>query len=596
MNEVSPTLPRFSPKELKVYSRFLEEVQKLHKNPNQGIGTRIEELAKEIPNKTALYYQDDKWTWAELNAESNKISNYFSKFGLNPGDTVALMMENSPQFLFCTIGINKIQGVSALINFNQRRQALTHSFQIADPKLILVDSDCLPAFNEIVGTLSQRHNQIFVVNNHEGSPHDFIDLPAELSAASQQNPTLTYDSTVRQTALYIYTAGTTGLPKAVIMQHLKLLTQGCFIGVATAELTPEDVIYIFSPLYHNLAIGTAWMASIITGAATALRKRFSATNFWKDVHQYKCTFGMYVGAIPRYLLNQPVSPLEKDHTLKKISGLGLKKQIWIQFKERFGIEHIWEFYGSTEGHRPFLNVDEVPGMIGRLNMPGVLLAKCDPMTGVFYKDEEGYLMRCKPGDTGMLLIKVEEKGVFTGYKNVEKTKSKLIRDCFVEGDVYFNTGDMLALHEGDWLSFADRFGDTFRWKGENVSTLEVEEILNSYEPIEMSVVYGVAVPQTEGKAGMAALKIRRSHKLDLVPFSKFVLEILPGYSIPVFIRLRKKLEFTGPLKIKKTNLRQEWYDIRIVKDPLFFWDISTKTYIPLTEAIYQKILDGTVRI
>ncbi len=589
-------MARFTPKEIKVYGKFLEEVQNLQKEPNQGIGTRIEQLAQTIPKFTALYYQDDKWSWAQLNEESNRISNFFTKFGLTAGETIALMSENSPEYLFTTIGINKIQGISALINYNQRKQALTHSFQIADPKFILLDGDSLPAFNEIVDSLAFKHDQIFVFHNDTDLPHDFIELPNELKPISKANPKDTSRSTMRQTALYIYTAGTTGLPKAVIMQHLKLFSQGLFIGVATAELTPDDVIYLFTPLYHNLAIGTAWMSSLLTGAATALRKRFSATNFWKDIHQYNATFAMYVGAIPRYLLNQPVSTLEKDHKLKKISGLGLKEQIWVQFKERFQIDHIWEFYGSTEGHRPFLNVDEVPGMIGRLNMPGVLLAKVDPMTGVFYKDQKGFLVKCKPGDTGMLLIKVEEKGVFTGYKNIDQTQSKLLQNCFHVSDVYFNTGDMLKLHENEWLSFADRFGDTFRWKGENVSTLEVEEILNSYPPIEISVVYGVVIPGTEGKAGMAALKIRRGFEFDIGAFSKFVSEILPGYSIPMFLRIRKKLEFTGPLKIKKTNLHNEAYNYQIIQDPLFFWDSLAKKYIALTEPLYNRILDEKANI
>ncbi|NVM53079.1 MAG: long-chain-acyl-CoA synthetase [Candidatus Helarchaeota archaeon] len=586
---------RFSPKEVELYGCLLQEVQKLHDHPDQGIGTRIEQLAKEMPQDISLYYQDDHWTWQALNEESNRISNYFSKAGLGSGETIALMLENSPEYLFSTIGINKIQGISALININQRKQALTHSFKIANSKMIVVDGDCLPAFNEIMDTLPHKHTQIFVINNTEDIPHDFIDLPSELKTISGVNPKTTGNSTMRQTALYIFTSGTTGLPKAVVMQHIKLFTTGLLIGAATARLTPNDVVYIFTPLYHNLALGTAWMAAILTGAKTALRKRFSASNFWKDVHKYKATLAMYVGSIPRYLLNQPVSPYEKNHNLK-VCGLGLRKQIWEQFKNRFQIENIWEFYGSTEGHRPFMNIDEVPGMIGRCNMTGVILAKVDPETGIFYKDENGYLTKCIPGDTGMLLLIVEGRGIFTGYKNKEKTESKLIHNCFREGDAYFNTGDMLTLHDDNWLSFADRFGDTYRWKGENVSTLEVEEILNSYEAIEMSAVYGVAIPHTEGKAGMAAIKIRRSYNLDLDNFSKFVLDILPGYSIPVFLRLRKKFEFTGPLKLRKFKIRQEGYNIENIQDPLFFWDSTLKQYVSLTNKLYQNILEGKVKI
>ncbi|MDD1778315.1 MAG: long-chain-acyl-CoA synthetase [Candidatus Helarchaeota archaeon] len=585
-----------SRKELDVYSRFLREVQSFKDNPNQGLGTRIEELATSQPNNVALFFQDANWTFQSLNAESNRFAHFFRKLGLKPGETVALMIENSPDFLFCMIGLNKIQAISALINFHQKKQALAHSFKIADPTFIVVDGDCLPAFKEIASELACKNGKIFVVNNPQKITHDYIDLSSKLKPESPLNPATTYDSTMKQTALYIYTAGTTGLPKAVIMQHFKLFSQGAIIGRAVAQLTPADTVYIVTPLYHNLAIGTAWMAAILTGASVALRRQFSASGFWQDVRKYHVTFTMYIGEIPRYLLNQPVSELEKNQPLKKMAGLGLRKDIWEQFKSRFGIEHIWEFYGSTEGHRPFFNMDEVPGMIGRNNMPGIVLAKVDPETGEFYKGAQGFFVKCNPGDTGMILIKVEKDDIFTGYKDKAKTNEKLIHNCFREGDAYFNSGDMLKLHEHQWVSFADRFGDTFRWKGENVSTLEIEEILNSYEAIELSAVYGVPIPNTEGKAGMAAIKLNHTIKFDLSDFSRFITEVLPPYSIPLFLRIRKKFEFTGPLKLTKVNLRKDAYNLDTILDPLYFWDVTAKRYKPLTKSEYQQIVAGHFKL
>jgi citronellyl-CoA synthetase len=585
-----------SRKELDVYSRFLHEIQSFKDNPKQGLGTRIEELAKSQPNNIALFFQNATWTFQNQNAECNRFANFFLKRGIKPGETIALMLENSPEFLFCMIGLNKIQAISALINFHQKKQSLAHSFKIADPTFIVVDGDCLPAFKEIASELAHKNDKIFVVNNPQDIAHDYIDLGSELKSESLLNPATTDNSTMKQTALYIYTAGTTGLPKAVIMQHFKLFSQGAIIGRAIAQLTPEDTVYIVTPLYHNLAIGTAWMAAILTGASVALRKQFSVSGFWQDVHKYHVTFTMYIGEIPRYLLNLPYSEYEKNQPLKKMAGLGLRKDIWEPFKARFGIEHLWEFYGSTEGHRPFFNVDEIPGMIGRNNVPGIVLAKVNPETGEFYKDAQGFFVKCAPGETGMILIKVEKDDIFTGYKDKVKTTEKLLHDCFRAGDAYFNTGDMLKLHQHQWVSFADRFGDTFRWKGENVSTLEVEEILNSYEAIEMSAVYGVPIPNTEGKAGMAAIKLKPSMKFDLNDFSRFIIEVLPPYSIPLFLRLRKKFEFTGPLKLKKVDLRKDAYNLDIILDPLYFWDVVAKKYKPLAKSDYQRIIEGHFKI
>jgi acyl-CoA synthetase (AMP-forming)/AMP-acid ligase II len=587
--------PKYTPKEAAVWDSFNNFMTNLQENPNQSIGIRVEQLAEEKPNDIALYFQDQSWTWQALNEESNKIAHHFLNLGLKPGESIALMMENSPEYLFITTGINKIQGISALTNFNQKRQALTHSFNTAEPKWIIVDGNCLPSFNDVVKNLPLKNDQIFIVNNSKDIPHDFLSLPDELRGESKNNPKTTFNSILRETALYIYTSGTTGLPKAVIMQNYRLFTQSSVFS-SLAQLTPDDIIYIPTPLYHNVGFGCSWPATLALGAKVVLRNRFSASEFWKDIQKYQATFFMYVGEIPRYLLNQPPSEYEKNHTLKKILGLGLRKEIWEQFKSRFEIEHIYEIYGSTEGHRPLFNADEVPGMIGRNNMGGFALAKVDPETGEFYKNEKGFCIKCKSGDIGMGLLKLKDSSFFTGYKNKEKTQEKMIHNVFRKNDTFFNTGDMLKLHDDLWISFVDRFGDTFRWKSENVSTLEVESILNSFPAIHMAAVYGVAIPNTEGKAGMAAIKLDPALKFDVGEFSRFVVDVFPGYSIPMFIRIRDDLETAGPYKIKKVDLRKEAYDVSIIQDPLNFWDSSSRKYVPLTDSLYHELMDGKLRI
>jgi len=590
--------PKTSPKEEAVWERFRQAMVKIQQNPNQSIGTFIEKLAEEKPEHIALYYQDAFWTWQAFNEETNKIANFFLNLGLKRGESIALMMENSPEYLFLIGGINKIQGVSALINFNQRKLALTHAFNVIEPKWIVVDGDCLQPFNDVFENLSLKKDQIFVINNAVNITHEYRDLLSELKFVSNSNPNTTFNSIIRETALYIFTSGTTGLPKAVIMQNYKLFTQSIILGPGLSELTAHDIIYIPTPLYHNVGIGCSFMIALLIGAKIALKKRFSASEFWKDIQKFQATFFYYVGEIPRYLLNQPPTVYEKNHTLKKMTGLGLRKEIWEQFQSRFKVDHIYEMYGSTEGSRPLFNAEEVPGMIGRNNMPGFALAKVDPETGEFYKNERGYCVKCKPGDIGMGLIKIQkgEKSFFTGYKDQEKTQKKMMRNIFRKNDTYFNTNDMLKLHDNLWVSFIDRFGDTFRWKGENVSTLEVEAVLNSHPAIQLSTVYGVATPNTEGKAGMAAIKINQSLKFDIDNFSHFVLDVLPKYAIPIFIRLRDDLEVVGPFKLKKTDLRQEAYNIKNIQDKLLFWDSNMKKYVDFTNTLYQDLLEGNLRI
>jgi acyl-CoA synthetase (AMP-forming)/AMP-acid ligase II len=585
----------FTPKEIEAYERYVAKAEEVWENENQSVGIYVEQLAAEFPNKTALFYEDRSWTWEEFNEESNRFANYFKKKGLLPEDTIAVMLENSPEYFFVTTGLNKIQGISALININQRQQALIHSIKIVNTKCIIVDGVCLPSLLEVIKDLPFNKDDIFIINNLESKDNRGVDLQTELTGVSKTNPSTTFNSKMTDIASYIYTSGTTGLPKAVIIENQSTTWNGVFYGYSLTQANSDDIILIANPLYHSLSICTAWGIAVYLGATVVLRKKFSASSFWKDIHKYKITFTTYVGEIPRYILNQPPSDLEKNHTLKKMLGLGLRKDIWLKFKERFQIEHIFEYYSSTEGYGPIVNVDEVPGMIGRNISENHALVKADPETGELFKDEDGFYLKCKPGDVGMSLMRILEIENFRKYSDTKKTNERVIRNVFEKGDAYFITGDLLQLHDDMWLSFADRFGDTFRWKGENVSTQEVENILNSHESILMNAVYGVEIPNHEGKAGMAAIKIDPSIGFNEDEISRFVLEVLPKYSIPIFIRLKQKLEITGSKKIQKANLRKEGFNLNEIDEPMYLWDSSIKKYILFDQEKYQDILNGKIK-
>ncbi|MFW9895761.1 MAG: long-chain-acyl-CoA synthetase [Candidatus Thorarchaeota archaeon] len=585
----------FTPKERAAYDRYLIELKKLEENPNQSVGIYVEQFAENIPDKVALYFEDKFWTWKEFNEESNRYANFFLERGIKPGDIIALMMENSPEYLLVTTGINKIQGINALVNINQRGQALFHSIKIVAPKYVIVDGECVSSLMDVVDQIPLDQHQIFITNNLEKIQTQYSDLQNELKGVSIDNPDTTMKSTLTDTGYYIYTSGTTGLPKAVIITNGAMPWNGAFYGYSISQADANDIVLIANPLYHSLSMCTAWGIVTYLGATAVLRKKFSASNFWKDVHKYKITFTTYVGEIPRYLFNQPSSELEKNHSLKKMLGLGLRKDIWLKFKERFQIKHIFEYYSSTEGYGPIVNVDEVPGMIGRNNIQNHALAKVDPETGEFLRNEDGTYIKCEPGDVGMSLMKILEIDNFAKYRNQEKTYEKVMRDVFEKGDAYFITGDLLELHEDMWLSFSDRFGDTFRWKGENVSTQEVENILSTHKSILMSAVYGVEIPNHEGKAGMAAIKFDPSIGFNPSEISKFVTKALPKYSIPIFIRIRDELEVTGSNKIRKSNLRKEGFNVQEFSEHIYVWDPLQKLYSELDTTKYQAIIKGKIR-
>jgi citronellyl-CoA synthetase len=574
---------QLTPKETE-YLTKLEKMVADSTDPStfKSLGMRIEHWAENTPNNMALLFEDKSWTWKSFNEKTNNYANFFIDQGLKPGEAVAVMLENSPEFLFVTGGISKIKGINSLINVNLRKQPLLHVMKISNPKHIVVDKDCLHAIQEVLNDLEIDKTEIFVVN--ENLDHDFIDLPNELTSVSTQNPNTLIEFKFGDVCSYIFTSGTTGFPKAVMIKHVDI---GNFYANGL-QLEENDIVYNPLPLYHSHSNQT-WRAVLFSGVTMALRKRFSVSEYWKDIKKFNANATVYIGELPRYLLNRPESEYVPG-PLKKMFGLGLRKDIWEEFQSRFQIDHIWEFYGGTDFGVPLFNVDGVPGMVGRNILPTVEIIKIDQDTGEFYRDEEGFYIKCKSGEIGMLITQIVNYSEFTLYKDPQKTKLKVLRDVFEKDDAYLKTGDLLQLHDDGWVSFADRFGDTFRWKGENVSTLEVESILNQFPSIHMCNVYGVSIPNADGKAGMAALKLVKD--LDFIPdqFSGFVVDNLPFYAVPVFLRIKDELEFTGTHKLRKVNLRKEGYNVEIVKDPIFFWDSPSKKYKTFGKPEYQSFL------
>ncbi|MHA2281911.1 MAG: long-chain-acyl-CoA synthetase [Promethearchaeota archaeon] len=585
---------KLTPQEEDYLNRVTSEENKLKELPNQNFGTQIEKQASDKPYKIGLFFRRNTWTWDSINKECNRYANFFKNLGLKNGDTVSLMMENCPEYLFLTGGINKIQGINALINTHQRKRALIHAFNISTPEWIIVDGDCLPYLIEIKNELPVKSDRVFVSGTTTNSKHNFRDLKKESDQVLLENPKSTSISTSREIAFNIFTSGTTGLPKAVTLSNFKFLRVGIF-GDTALKLDVNDTIYIPLPLYHGLGLNVGWGGAIWRGASVALRKRFSASNYWKDIKYYNATCTLYIGEIPRYLLNRPESEFENDSPLRRMVGLGLKKNVWERFSSRFNVPHIVEYFGSTE-IGGFVNISDKPGMVGRNVFPGVYIIKVDKDTNEILRDKKGSCILCKPGEIGMVLVQVTPNGDFTGYKSKNATEKKLIHDVIEKGDIFFNTGDFLKLHEERWVSFVERSGDTFRWKGENVSTSEVETIIMSFPNIQSSVVYGVEVPNSEGKAGMAAITLQDSGNFDLKEFSDFLKSSLPRYAIPVFVRIRNNLEVTGTFKLSKVNLKEEGYNPNSVSDPLYIWDSKSKYLKKFTTVIYHAIDSGDLRL
>jgi acyl-CoA synthetase (AMP-forming)/AMP-acid ligase II len=573
----------------RVAARMALELPKLLPTTRTSPATQVRDCARRRPRDLALAFEDQRYTWAEVNDRANQYAAWFADHGIRREDVVALMMDNRPDYVFIVTALSKIGAVAALINTNLTGKALTHAISVSHPSLVVVGSEHLPAVEEVLEELDGVGRESVVVQAEKGAPPaGFPCMNEEVDARSTRERGDVYTPRPKDVYCYIYTSGTTGLPKAAIIRNQRMVMAGVGFGHLMHRSGPGDVIYVALPLYHSSGMFLGWGAAISTGAAMALRRKFSVSGFWKDVREFEATSFLYIGELCRYLLNAEPGRGERDHRLRVAVGNGMGPQIWESFQERFGIPVIREFYGATEGNAPIMNVTGRPRMVGQLGL-GQAVVRCDQATGELLRNERGFCDRVAPGESGLLIAKISKVMTFDGYVDREATDRKIVRDVFEKGDCYFDSGDLLTLHEGRWLSFADRVGDTYRWKGENVSTAEVSEILGGAPGVQEANVYGVRVPHSEGRAGMVAVAVDDSFDLD--GFVAFAAEHLPSYQRPRFVRiLRGGMRVTGTFKHQKVDYREEGFDPGRVSDPLYW--IDGDRAVPLDEAVHCRIESG----
>lgn len=560
-----------------------------------GLGLLIAKNAVEFPDRPAVHCEGVELTYAELNRACNRVANFFLGMGAKKGMTCALFLENNDDYIKVLAGLAKIGVVSSLLNTGLKKQPLIHVVNISKADWIVVHESLLGRIEGILDDISVPPQNIWVLG---GAGHErFQDLDRALQQAAADNPELSDPPRMQELAWYLFTSGTTGMPKAVKCKYKTQLLASEGVYLVAAPCSKDDVFYSPLPLNHLMGLLT-FCGAMQAGAKFVLRKKFSASNYWEDVRKHKATVGSYIGEIPRYLYNLPPRPDDADNTLRKFVGLGLKAELWEKFKQRFAIEDIFEVYGASEGGTQLINIAGAPGMVGRLFNPAAALVKYDAEKEEFLRDENGFMIRCqKPGEMGILVVSKTDPSInindYTDEKAVEK---KVLRNVFKQGDVWFNTGDLFLLNEGLFLSFKDRLGDTFRWKSENVSTQEVESILMEYPGVELAVVYGVEVPDMPGRAGMAAIKKSSEHTWDWEEFDQYLRANLPPFAIPRFIRFVEEIELTSTHKMKKANFKEEAFDHTSIKDPLYYRDCAKDKYYSIDDESLRLIKEGKVNL
>ncbi|KAI0868525.1 fatty acid transporter protein [Hypoxylon argillaceum] len=573
---------------------------------------RLEEIATgKSANRVGILFEDRSWTYAQMYEAALKYGNYLkSKYHLKPKDIVALDLVNSDHFLLICFGLWSIGARPACINYNLTGDALCHCVKTANSVLMLVDPDVESNINEVV---REKLGELKI----EFLTEELISAAMAVDPVRPPNEVRSGERG-RDMAILIYTSGTTGLPKAAIVSWSKLITASNFVR-GWLNTQPSDILYTPMPLYHSSAMILGFFHCFEAEATFAIGRKFSTKTFWKDVRRHNATTIQYVGETCRYLMaaKPDIDPatgedLDKKHNVRLALGNGLRPDVWAKFQERFGVEFVAEFYSATEGFGGTWNLcrnEFSRGAIGRNGWLYYLIMRNkhrivarDHDTDAPYRDPKtGLCLAVPSGEVGELLFTLSGDTTkdFQGYHNDAKaTNSKIIRDVFKKGDAYFRSGDLVSWDSEGRTYFHDRIGDTFRWKSENVATTEVSATIGVHPEVEEANVYGVQLPHHDGRAGCAAVALKRAPDEALLrSLADHARANLPKYAVPIFLRLGKGLSeaTTGTNKQQKHNLRVEGVDPAKVRDDELYW-FKGDTYVRFGQEDWDRMNNGQVKL
>ena len=580
--------------------RALRKTTHIAKNPKRTFPDVIEELAARHGDKPALLSARETFSYRALFERSNRYARWALGEGLAKGETVCLLMPNRPEFMAFWLGITRAGGVTALLNTNLVGPSLAHCIDIVSPKHIVVAAELAGQFESIRPYL--KSSPKVWIHGETAGLEPRIDVIADeisgVALAASERPSIS----IEDHALYIYTSGTTGMPKAANINHYRVML-ACYGFAGVMGTKASDRNYVCLPMYHTTGGLCAIGSLLVNGGSAYIRERFSAREFWDDIVNNDCTMMQYIGELCRYLVNSPPQPNETKHKLRLACGNGLRPDIWDEFKSRFKIPLILEFYGATEGNVLMFNFEGKAGAIGRLpwfiehRFPTALV-RFDVETEQPVRNAQGFCIPCGPNEVGEAIGKIVNDATkpgnrYEGYAGQTETEKKILRSVFAPNDIWFRTGDLMRKDENGYFYFVDRIGDTFRWKGENVSTSEVAEAINRFAGIKDTNVYGVRIPGREGRAGMAVIVC---HDCDLDALHSHLEACLPDYARPAFLRIRKDIEVTGTFKQRKVDLVKDGYDPDKISDPLYVNDLVKRTFVPLDKTLYEQIQSGQQRV
>lgn len=564
------------------------------------VGGFLERHAQKQPNRPAILYHNQTISYGELNNRVNQFVYYLLSRKVKKGDVIALLMENRPEFLMLILAASKIGAVIAPLPTAFNEDSLSRLIEMVKPKVFAISSEQMITFRKMGLNLTDYGHFVFfeivddkIVEHQVTGKESVVDLTFGGKGQGGQNPDSTHSIGLADRYLYIFTSGTSGMPKASILTYKRWLRGVGGISLCALRLAKEDIVYVTLPFYHSTALNVCWSSVMVSGAVVAIGKSFSAASFWDEVRYYRATVFAYVGELCRFLMLQPSQNNDRDNPVKKIVGNGLNPELWPLFKKRFAISRVVEFYASSEGNAGFANVFDLDGSVG-LTVAPFCIVEYDEETKAPKIDHQGKIKRARRGDKGLLLSKINQHWPFDGYCDEEQNNRMILDHLFKPGDRWLNTGDVVR-SMGFWhIQFVERIADCYRWRGHNISIEEVEHILHGFDPIERVVAYGVSVPGVEGQVGMVSIVCKQGSSLNLGVMRDYFDGFLSPYSKPVFVREISSLCYTSTLRPMRHILKKQGYKAENMEDSLYVLLPGENEYQLLTKEIQDKIDKGRV--
>lgn len=625
---------------LKAYFQSTRELANREKDKKLNLFYKLEEHARDpkIANKTFLIYEDKHWTFKQTYDLVLRYAGWLHHtHNVVAGEIIALDFMNSPEFLFLILAIWSLNAAYAAVNYNLTGQPFIHSVRASTSRLLIIESKVASS------ALNDEARAAFDAPNFRNNtfPLEYVAFDHGLSTSMNYFPPYRAPNNVLEStkgsdvAALMYTSGTTGYPKAAIIPWSRMFAAGdgyrrlLFLEPVTSK--KPDVFYTPMPLYHTTAFTLGFNLCLQNATTLVVSRKFSVSNFWPEVRKNKVTVIQYVGETLRYLLAAPPSPADKDHNVRMAFGNGLRSDVWARFKARFGIDLVMEIYGATEGIAATLNWNGNSFSDGAIGTYGTIMSRMNKKTSTIVKVDwnteapwrnprTGLCEAVSQGQVGELLFAMDPANMYDRYKgylgNQKATDSKIVRDVLVKGDAYFRTGDVVRRDTDGRMWFSDRIGDTYRWRGENVSTAEVGDIIGHHSMVEEANIYGVKVPGHEGRAGCAAITLKAAALQSSNPSSPpapraeileslatYATNSLPKYAVPVFLRVVKEVVLTGNNKQQKVALREQGVDLRKIRqassgntDRVYWLKPGMNRYVEFQAEDYEALKAGKVRL